>query len=274
MNLRKILLIVVLVLVALVAWRVAGIFYPSIFVLWLWRVLIAPYVLAVCIVLLLIIIAIVLCLGRIRYRVDAQVGSKNEASVKVSYLMKLVQFALVYSSGNQNIHIRIAGIRLGGKSAKKKRKAATVKTIEPPPPEEPPPPKPEKEEKTDRISPLSQVKAALTYPNRKIIMSLCLQSLGKFVRALRPKHLDISGVIGFDDPCTTGWAMGAYEAAASVAGVRSKVRILGNYIEKALELDIAAEGNTRLWGLVWPFIWLYLRRPIRLFLREVLFREQ
>ena len=118
-----------------------------------------------------------------------------------------------------------------------------------------------------------QIKAVLTYPDRKIIMNLCFQSLQKFIKALKPKHLDIHGVVGFEDPATTGWFMGAYEAITSTLQLRHKIRLLGSYLEKALDLNIQAQGRTRLGSLIWPFVWLYLQRPVRKVIHMNIFRK-
>jgi len=304
----KILLYVALAIFVLVAARVAGLFLPPVAALWLWRVILVPYVLAGGITALVLLLTIVLCLGRIRYHVDANLADGKTAYIEVSYLMRLVHFVLVYRDGKLDNSMRIAWMRLGeDKPNKKRRKAKNAGTTNDTPGEkniatntiasdtgksdyinkdndhvykatkdsEPTQdnnanPELEKEKK-DRLKPLKQAKAVLTYPDRKIIMGLCFKCLQKFIRALKPKRLDISGVIGFDDPCTTGWAMGAYEAAAGVMQLRHKVRLVGNYCEKALDLIIQVEGRTRVWGLLWPFIWLYLHKPIRVVLHQYIF---
>lgn len=302
-TVRKLLLSAVIWLAALVVWRVAAIFVPYIWVRWIWWVLISPYIPVGGIISILLLMLTILCLGRIRYRIDACISDEKTVYVEVSYLMRLIHFVLEYREEKLDANLRIAGMRLGGeKSRKKKRKinvskkeaksksgniaakqeestgdtgttdyatkdaahTASAAKISPPEPEE------EENEKKDRLKPLKQAKAVLTHPDRKIIMRLCLKCLQKFMKALKPKHLDIHGVIGFDDPSVTGQVMGAYEAAMGVMGLRHKVRILGNYFEKALELNIEAEGRTRLWGLIWPLIWLYLRKPIRVILHKYL----
>ena len=146
-----------------------------------------------------------------------------------------------------------------------------------PPPKIPTPipdpvPEPDPEEK-DSPGFIKQAKEILTYPDLKIIIGLGLRFLKKYINALKPKRLDISGVVGFDDPATTGWAMGAYEAAAGITGLRPHVRLLGSYHEKALRLDIKAHGRTRLGRLIWPFIWLYLQKPIRRLIHKHLLRK-
>jgi len=116
---------------------------------------------------------------------------------------------------------------------------------------------------------LAHLRALLTYPDLKIIIGLCLRGIQKLLHALKPKHLDIYGVVGFDDPAVTGWFMGAYEAAAGTMGLRHKIRLAGSYHEKALRLDIDAKGRIRLIRLIWPLIWLYMKKPIRTLINKL-----
>jgi len=239
----------------------------------LWIIALPLIVLVFVIALLL---AIVLCLGRIRYRVDTHIGSDTTAFIEIKYLMRLVHCVITYKDGKFDNRIRVAWMRLGKekppkvvkpRKAKKSRKDDKSKTLK-----SPPLPEPEKEKK-DRLKPLKQAKAVLTYPDLKTIIGLCFQCLQKFAKALKPKRLNISGIIGFDDPAATGWFMGAYEAAAGMINLRQKIRLIGSYHEKALLLDIEAKGRTRVFSLLWPFIWLYLKKPIRVVLHKHILRK-
>ncbi|MCL2404464.1 MAG: hypothetical protein FWC92_02835 [Defluviitaleaceae bacterium] len=292
MKIRIILISAALLLVVLLAWRISGIFMPYPWMLWVWWVLIAPYLLAGGILSIAIVLFTILSLGQIRYRIHASIASEKTAYVEVTYLMRLVHFVYAYRDGKQETLTRIAWMQIGDdKPQKKKRKtkAATSAThaTHAQKIESTPQPTPAAEQvnkkidtdankennkdiKKDRLGPLKQVKAVLTYPDRKIIMSLCIKCLQKFVKALKPKHIDITGVIGFEDPSTTGIVMGTYEAVVGTLGLRHKVQLLGNYLESALELNIETEGRTRLWRLWWPFLWLYLHKPIRVALRKII----
>jgi len=292
-TIRKLFLSAAIWLLVLLAVRILAVFVPLAWMPWpFWWVLITPYIITGAVTALVLLILTILCLGRIRYRIDASISEDKTADIDISYLMQLVRFVLEYRDGKLSRRLQIAGFRIGESKPRKKdkkrkaktkaasTKAANTKTAqvkkdsavksEPLPNKSPSAPKPEKEEKEekDRLKLPKKVKAVLTDPNRKFIINLCLRCLRKFFKALKPRHLDISGIIGFDDPCTTGWAMGTYEAAVGVIGIRENVRLLGNYYEKALELNLQAEGRTRLWGLIWPFIWLYLHKKFRVFLRE------
>jgi len=287
-------------------------------------------IIALPIVLLLLIILFILCLGRVKYNVEAQVGDDNSAHVEIRYFMRLIRVAISYAGGETQVRGRIAWVRIGEDKPKKKKKlrrrksqkkrraeaidisidsdkftslsdvidyAKSERAKSKPDAEDDEAvdstktsvetktstssdssasqeksPDPEADEK-DSPSLLKQVKAVLTYPDLKTIIGLAFQCLHKFVKALKPKRLDISGVVGFDDPAATGWFMGAYEAATGVTGLRPYIRLLGSYHEKALRLDIVTYGRFRLGRLFTPFIWLYLKKPIRNLIHNHLLRK-
>ena len=129
---------------------------------------------------------------------------------------------------------------------------------------------PSQEEKTTPKSLYTKAKAIWNYPARPQITTLTLQALKKFFRALKPKRFQIRGVIGTDDPATTAYVMGAYEAAMGILQLHQNIKLYGNYHEKALELNIEAKGRTRLGRLLWPFLWLYLKKPVRTVIHKYL----
>ena len=264
--------------------------------------------LALLLFVIVLILTVVMCLGRIRYRVDANIGDNTTALIEVKYLLRLVHCVIRYKDGKFDNRIRVAWIRLGEEKppkVKKPHKPKKTKTLPakshtdaqvvstpqddpklkpatdaptPPPKKstpksEPPSPEPE-DEKKDRLKPLKQAKAVLTHPDLKTIIGLCFQCMQKLFKALKPKRLDISGVVGFDDPAATGWFMGAYEAAAGIMELKSKIRLLGSYHEKALHLDIKARGRACMGRLLWPFLWLYLKKPIRVVLHGHILRKE
>ncbi|MCL2398093.1 MAG: hypothetical protein FWC93_08525 [Defluviitaleaceae bacterium] len=129
---------------------------------------------------------------------------------------------------------------------------------------------PTKDEKTSPKALFTKAKAIWNYPARPQIITLTLQALKKFFRALKPKRFQIHGVIGTDDPATTAYVMGAYEAAMGILQLHQHIKLYGNYHEKALELDIQAKGRARLGRLLWPFLWLYLKKPVRTVIHKYL----
>ena len=261
-------------------------------------------IIALPIVLLLLVFFLILCLGKIRYRVNAKVGDKNAADVEVSYFRWLVRYAVKYADGETDVKGRIAWIKIGEEKpeaiqpepeselepepAPIPHKIETSpsltmkKEIEQPQEEhekkEKAPEKPKemknekkKKEKKDPLGFIKQIREFTSEHEIKKIIGLTFRCIGKFLKALKPKHIDISGVIGFDDPATTGWAMGSYEAIVGVTGLKPHIRILGSYFEKALRLDIDTHGRTRLGSIIWPFLWLALQKPVRKLIRKQIF---
>jgi len=167
-------------------------------------------------------------------------------------------------------------------------KAKSSRKPNPQPPSDPTPEsvEPKKDKKNNGPSILDQIKAVWTYPDRKTIMALSFRAIQKLLNALKPNHLEISGIIGFEDPANTGWFMGTYEAMLGVfsknprrrfwrkdtIALRDRISLLGCYFEKALRLDIEIAGRTRPIRLIWPFIWLYLQRPIRKLVNKLIFK--
>jgi len=258
---------------------------------------------------LVLLLVLILLVGRIKYKINAHIGGDTSVYVNVSYLMRLVQLVITYKDGEYESKGRIAWIRIGEDKPKKKGKPKKIekpadKKIKKPaamllkdyaesntrsttrdytnayvkkeeearhsesaiPTEKPemtsPPDKP-------KTSILAHLRAILTYPNLKTIIGLCLRGIQKLFRAIKPKHLDIYGVVGLDDPAMTGWFMGAYEAAMGTMNLRQKIRLAGSYHEKTLRLDIDAKGRVRLIILLWPLLWLYLKKPIRIIINKL-----
>ena len=260
------------------------------------------------IVLLLLIILLVFCLGQVKYNVDAKVGDETAAHVEIRYFLRLVRLVVSYVGGETKIRGRIAWVRIGEDKARKEKKRRRVKgrkrkkrrvinnvpedsnvnkdvrvSDEAKAPDESKPfskgiatdstPDEEKNDRPSFIERVKQIRATLTEIDVKTIIGLVFQCLQKFVKAIKPKRFKISGVVGFDDPATTGWAMGAYEAFVGVTGLRPHIRLLGSYHEKALRLDIHARGRIRVIRLFTPFIWLYLKKPIRTLIHKHLLRK-
>jgi len=270
---------------------------------------------------LIVLLVIILCLGRIKYKVDAHVDDKTSAYIEVSYLMRLVRYTATYKKEKLNSRLRIAWVRLGESSHKTaKKKTSSTSTISAGVhvydedilhvSDAIPPTTKAKQHKNERITEKSedmllpktsklghastppiqnpkktikdrfealisligdvkQKKATLTSLGLKTIISLCIRCLKKIGRAIKPKQFEVAGILGFNDPCTTGWIMGAIEAFLGVMQWHKNIHILGSYHEKALRLDIDIKGHVRLFRLIWPLIWLYCHKPIREFIKQI-----
>jgi len=253
-------------------------------------------IIALPIVLFLFIIFLIICLGKIRYRINAKIGNETTAHVEVSFFKWLVKCTFMYANGKMDVNGRIAWIKINSDNKEPKPEASKTKTTDDTSTAKTPTPfeakathkeplhqnqnitkhKPEREkkhkkEKKDYLGNIKNIMEFMSENEIKKIIYLTIQCFAKFLRVLRPKYINVSGVIGFDDPATTGWAMGTYEAIVGTTGLKPHIHLLGSYHEKALHLDIDTNGQIRLGSLIWPFVWLTLRKPVRRLIYKQIF---
>jgi len=267
-------------------------------------------------VLFIILVTLALAIIPVRYRVKANtgVGTEQAAFAKVNYLFGLIRGTYVYENGESKLKYYIAWFDLSKR--RKASKAENFKEdsecqapyspeksnflkifekyVEPEHDDSgkrdevkhPPPAAPKSKSKfSDKINNIkakyaetkSKIDAVLTYPNRKIIMRLVFGTIKKFFKTLKPKHLDISGRIGFEDPSKTGLFMGLYEALADVLKIRNNVRLVSDFDTPTtvIDLKINAKGSISVARMTRPFIGLLIKKPIRTLIKDLLnFREE
>ena len=109
------------------------------------------------------------------------------------------------------------------------------------------------------------------YPNRKVITGLLLGAVKKILKALKPQKLDVSGVIGFADPSKTGMLLGVYQYAAALLGIRRQVRLRGNFDAATTDIRLQGhiKGRIRIIRLLWPVAGLWLKKPIRILIKDL-----
>jgi len=226
----------------------------------------------------LILLAVLLCILPIRYSVNSQIGENNSTSVKVSYLFGLVGFVYEFEDGKSVSVFRLLWFRwvLGedptenikkSKSAVKASKAKQSVKKEGNTQEEP---------ENDKQNIVDKLKAILTYPELKTIIKLIFNALRKTCRVILPRRLRISGEVGFEDPSTTGFLMGAYEAGVGMLRLRDKINIIGNFTADStiIRLNIFARGSVSVARLSIPFIMLVIKKPIRTLIKDILWRKE
>lgn len=238
----------------------------NIFWVILW-VLLGILALLVAMILLIILLSFI----PIKYSVNATVGNENSTLVRVSYLFPLIIFVYENKKSKEVSYVRIIGFRKKLNVETKEffdnnneateatidinAEKTTKKTNE----------KPKKDEKFSINDIIEPIKVVLTYPHRKTIMELCKRALKKIAKVLKPDELHVSGVVGFDNPASTGLFFGAYEALCGALGIRKHVQLDGDFEASAntVSLKIFTRGNVRVAQLVWPIIWLVLKKPVR-----------
>jgi len=103
----------------------------------------------------------------------------------------------------------------------------------------------------------------LTKLNIKSIASLGIILIKKLWRKIKPKYFFIKGVVGFDDPCTTGQFIGFYEICANAMGFRRAIDLKGDFCEKRIDLDMKMAGGFAIASLAGPVIWFIWQKPVR-----------
>jgi len=223
--------------------------------------------------LLIIVLTFVLLVAPIRYEVKASIGERATAKVKVSYFFRLIYFVYEYNDNMGTPTLRILGFRkktdfigskpLNDNASKNKIKQKTKKY-----PNKKEENETEAHENTEKFGfgqIIDSIRIVLTYPHRKTIMDLSFRALKKTGKVLKPKKLNISGIIGFEDPASTGFFMGAYECLVGMFKVRECIRLSGDFnaLSTVVRLEIFVKGSVSGLRLTWPLLWLAWQKPIR-----------
>jgi len=243
----------------------------------------------------IVIIAIILLAIPIRYRFSAKYGGEEgtQLFVKASYLFGLVGIVSEHKDGEMQTKIRVAWRTLKNKdkpAAEKKAKVAVnaenfnisvtpdivnITPADTAPEEKKKEPLREKlaryKEKYENIKAIAN--DIWTYPDRKLITSLTLRALKSMWRAIRPKHIKITGTIGLSDPANTAYIMAIYAIVAEFLQVQRWVRIAANFEAPVIQVNAYVKGSCSILRLLLPIIWLTIKRPIRKLIKILLFRK-
>jgi len=249
---------------------------------------------------LLVVVAIILLFMillalPIRYIAAANVGGSKgtSAKAKVRYLFGLIRGNYVYDKGEGELQAYIAWFKLSKKQDEEKR-GSSEKVMQQSPVEivkdidalkdiddTPSPGAFAKEDKPTFFSSLKakftkikgKINTVLEYPNKRLIAGLVMGTLKKMAKLLKPKHINISGTIGFADPAATGMFFAAYESVTHLLNIRQNVKLDGNFdTEKTtVVLDVYAKGSISIGRMMLPLIGLALKKPIRKIIVDMLF---
>ncbi|MCL1842822.1 MAG: hypothetical protein FWF79_03335 [Defluviitaleaceae bacterium] len=232
-----------------------------------------------------ILLAVVLIAIPVKYSVDASTGEKTSVLVRASYLFNFVRFTYENNDGTGKNELRIAGFRIkekkekkdsaqgrkdsaqeSGRAEKTQKSPKAQKTKAHKKPKTPPP------KKEISFNKLSKSYAVLTDSQGKTMIKLTFIAFKKILRVMLPKHVEIWGVVGFSSPATTGIFMGAYEALAGMSGLRSKIRLAGDFNSDSttIRLNAKVKGSVSVFRMTLPFIWLATRKPVRKLIRNAL----
>ncbi|MCL2364759.1 MAG: DUF2953 domain-containing protein [Defluviitaleaceae bacterium] len=258
----------------------------------LWKKILLGILLGILIILLSPLI-LLLVFTPLRYAVVARVGDGTVVRVKASYLFRALTVRFLYRGGEVISQMRIFGIRVGGGRTKisadmvkpkphKSEDAMPIAKNEPAnefaeepteepaemeSPDDPIDETPETESEKSSPSAWHKLRRILTYPELKIIIGLVLTCLKRFLRVLLPKRFDIVGLVGFDDPATTGMALGAYESIVGMLNLRQRIRLAADFTKPGVRLKISAGGGISAARMLRPLISLYMKKPVRRFIK-------
>jgi len=289
-----------------IKWRgyVLGLALGILFGAWL----LVPIAATLALVAALLLLTIILMLIPIRYRVHAVHGGEGgtNATAKASYLFGLIGYVVRYEAGTLRRGLRIAWHTFYGKEKPaeeiekladdfdmNEKAAAVLKrfNIDPPPqiddspasvevdnghPQKPEPPRTIREKFADikaKLADINSMKdAVLTYPHRKFIMDQAWRTFKKIMNIILPKKLDISGIVGFEDPSKTGFFFAAYGVILSIFDLGNKVRIscLFDTPDTVIKLNAHAKGSFSIARITVPVIRLILRRQVRTLIKDLL----
>ena len=246
---------------------------------------------------LLLLVLLLALFYPIGYRADADYDKRPYVTVRAWWLLHALSFAYVRDTGGEHMRIRVLGKLMGGKRARKAGNGPAKKAeerepvaVEITPPEKPAGQPGTSTKKAEKKTPEKKEKgppwweklaaicrnalAVLRYPERQDIQRRAWVMVKRLLRALLPKRLRLTGVIGFESPDQTGMAIGAIYAVLGMAPeLGSRVLIQGNFQEPCLALRLRARGCLTVWALLFPLARFALSKPVWKLLKPYIFHK-
>ena len=130
---------------------------------------------------------------------------------------------------------------------------------------------PEPEEKpTEPQRPPVGKEYFLTMPReeQKALLKTALALVKRLLKIVAPRDYGIEGVVGADDPCTTGYILAGCGVLTALCGSRLNIR--GDFEEARLEGSAWAAGRVRLGAFGGLAIWGLRQKPLRQLLKDFL----
>jgi hypothetical protein len=106
-------------------------------------------------------------------------------------------------------------------------------------------------------------KELLTKINVNSIMPLCILLMKRLWKRMRPRRFHVCGVVGFEDPCTTGRFIGMYEAVTCAADIRGNIDLRPDFEKPCLQLEAGIAGQFSIGVLLLQMVWFVFQRPVR-----------
>ncbi len=181
--------------------------------------------------------------SQLEYRVEGCVGSEWQGSVRISILFRALSVRIIIRTGERRIQVRLLGFLLY-KKYKESRLVDKLVSEERQ--------RLKKRRSKKRDSNLDDLVAYFRYA-------------ADLFRWIRPKRLEVSGTLGFDDPLITGY-MYAAQAWLNSSELRWHSDLTLLFDEVVFDVQAVIEGKVRLILLVWRtirlFVWKWWRKRI------------
>jgi len=189
---------------------------------------------------LLVLIAIVLVILSVPLFYRANGSHAKLVYARISWLF----IRLIYQGDGQGFIVKIGPWRLPQRSLEKKIRKRDAKSLK----------------RTGKFG-LDEVKLFLSEVDVKSIIPLGIILLRRLWTRIRPRRLQVHGLIGFDNPMHTGQFMGLYEAVSSYLGLRREIDLRGDFYKCNLELDWKCRGRFTSLSIVVPTLRFAMQEP-------------
>lgn len=102
----------------------------------------------------------------------------------------------------------------------------------------------------------------------KYTLEVLKKAIFNILNHIRPRKLNGSVEFGFDDPATTGYALAALGAFYGL--YCDNLEVTPDFLGKTLEADVTVSGRIVLGYLVFIVLSVYIRKKVRMFIRNVM----
>ncbi len=251
-----------------------------------------------CILAFILLLLLVILFVPVRYRVVGSYDKEAYLKAKVTYLLHLIGFTATYEvSFKAVLRILFVPIRLLPKDSKPDKKAedkpepgkseatgTADKTEQTGPsvtnteagetdshPEGHKVGKADKEDKSsDKLGTMDKIKAyadLLSDPETVAAWEVCKYRLGKLIRVLLPRDIDIRVRYGLDDPFMTSVIMSVYNVFYIYLG--GGLTIEPVYYEKTVSVQGKVRGSIMTAPVLWQLFMVLLNKDCRRFIKRI-----
>jgi len=223
-----------------------------------------------CILGLVLLLLLMVLFVPLRYKVKASYKDDIYACVKASYLLHIVSFTLKYTD-KLDMKLRILGIpiRLKKKATKSSEDEETKDKAEDENPEESDREAEEKPKKTlkENLATAKEYLDILSEDSTKAAFNTCKKRLGRMLKHLIPKKMDIVVKYGLKDPYITSVIMTVYDVFYVYLG--KVITLYPIYYDETIDIKANIKGHIRPAPLLWQAVLVVLDSNCRRFYKKI-----